>query len=155
MMENISRKKNNLLISFMEAIKEVAVDCELFKAHNMMGSKYNCFKFNEESLFDKNVGPAFNTNIETDSKMDNGLNSIESIKTRIKVRKIKIVKEINDTYSDTTFAWFYEPSSTVYDYDTNYAIGKVAKDEYSNFKKLDKDTYIVDKIINIPIFKLY
>jgi hypothetical protein len=31
-MENISRKKNNLLISFIEAIKEVAVDCELFKS---------------------------------------------------------------------------------------------------------------------------
>ena len=48
-LENLSRKKNNLLISFIEAIKEVAVDCELFKNHNMMGSKYKCFKF-EESL---------------------------------------------------------------------------------------------------------
>ena len=56
-MENISRKKNNLLISFIESIKEVAVDCELFKAHNMMGSKYSCFKFNENSLFDKPVDP--------------------------------------------------------------------------------------------------
>lgn len=66
MMENISRRKNNLLISFIEAIKEIAVDCELFKNHNMMGSKYSCFKFNENSLFEKNVGPAFNRDIEVE-----------------------------------------------------------------------------------------
>ena len=51
-MESISRKKNNLLLSFIEAVKEGAVDCELFKAHNMMGSNYKCFQFNEDSLFD-------------------------------------------------------------------------------------------------------
>ena len=64
-MENISRKKNNLLISFIESVKEVAVDCEIFKNHNMMGSKYSCFKFNEQSLFedfDFDVGPAYNKN---------------------------------------------------------------------------------------------
>lgn len=156
MMENISRRKNNLLISFIEAIKEVAIDCELFKSHNMMGSKYNCFKFNEDSLFDKNVGPAYNPDIETDSKMDNGMNSIESIKVKIKVRKIKIVNQIDEkTYSETINAWLYEQSGVVYNIDTNYAIGKLARDESGIFKKLDKDTYIVDRTINIPIFKLY
>ena len=83
MMENISRRKNNLLISFIEAIKEAAVDCELFKAHNMMGSKYSCFKFNEESLFDRNIGPAYNKDIEIDGMMDNGSNAIDSINTEI------------------------------------------------------------------------
>ena len=38
-MEDISRKKNNLIQSFLEAVRESAVDCELFKAHNMMGMK--------------------------------------------------------------------------------------------------------------------
>jgi hypothetical protein len=156
MMEGISRRKNNLLISFIEAIKEVAVDCELFKSHNMMGSKYSCFKFNEDSLFDKNVGPAYNSNIEIDSKMDNGLNSIESIKVKIKVRKVKIVNQIDEkTYSDTIYAWLYDNSGVVYNYESNYPIGKILKDENGTLKKLDKDTYIVEKIINIPIFKLY
>ena len=156
MMEKISRRKNNLLASFIEAIKEVAIDCELFKAHNMMGSKYNCFKFNEDSLFDKNVGPAYDMNIEVDSKMDNGLNSIDSNKMKIKVRKVKIVKQLDEkTYSETINAWLYEPSGVVYDYDTNYPIGKINKDENNNLKKLDKDIYIVEKVINIPIFKLY
>ena len=156
MMENISRRKNNLLISFIEAIKEVSVDCELFKAHNMMGSKYNCFKFNEDSLFNKNVGPAYNPDIEVDSMMDNGINSIDSIKKRIKVRKIKVVKKIDDNnYSEEIQAWFYEDSGVVYDYELDYPIGKVGKDINGNFMKLDKDIYIIDKVINIPIFKLY
>ena len=156
MMEKISRRKNNLLVSFIEAIKEVAIDCELFKSHNMMGSKYNCFKFNEDSLFDKNVGPAYNPDIEIDSKMDNGMNSIESIKVKIKVRKIKIVNQIDDkTYSETINAWLYDKSGVIYNIDTYYAIGKLARDDTGNYIKLDKDTYIVDKTINIPIFKLY
>jgi hypothetical protein len=156
MMENISRRKNNLLISFIEAIKESAVDCELFKAHNMMGSKYSCFKFNEDSLFDKNVGPAYNKDIEIDGMMDNGLNAIDSIKKRIKVRKIKVVKKIDDNnYSEEITAWFYEPSGVVYDNELDYPIGKVGKDSSGNYLKLDKDVYIMDKIINIPIFKLY
>ncbi len=155
-MENISRKKNNLLISFIEAIKEVSVDCELFKHHNMMGSKYSCFKFNEESLFDKNIGPSYNPDIEIDSMMDNGMNSIDSVKKRIKVRKIKIVKKLDDNnYSEVINAWFYEPSGVVYDNDLDFPIGKVGKDNNGNYIKLDKDVYIMDKVINIPIFKLY
>jgi superfamily II DNA or RNA helicase len=155
-MENISRKKNNLLMSFIEAIKEIAVDCELFKSHNMMGSKYNCFKFNEDSLFEKKIGPAYSHKLEYDNKMNDGLNSRDSIKIKIKVRKIKIVKKIDEkTYSDTINAWYYENSGVVYDYDLDFPIGKVAKDDNGNSKKLDKDTYIIDDIINIPIFKLY
>jgi hypothetical protein len=156
MMENISRRKNNLLISFIEAIKEAAIDCELFKAHNMMGSKYSCFKFNEESLFDKNIGPAYNKDIEIDAKMDNGLNALDSIKKRIKVRKIKVVKKIDDNnYSEEITAWFYEQSGVVYDNQLDYPIGQVGKDNSGNYLKLDKDVYIMDKVINIPLFRLY
>lgn len=155
-MENISRKKNNLLLSFLEAIKEVAVDCELFKAHNMMGSKYSCFKFNEESMLDKTIGPAYNPNYDYDEKMDNGLNSLDSNKIKIKVRKIKVVKKIDDmNYSEPIYVWFYEPSGVVYDYDMNYPIGKINRNVDGNLNKLDKDTYIVDQLINIPIFKLF
>ena len=156
MMENISRKKNNLLISFIESIKEVAVDCEIFKNHNMIGSKYSCFKFNEQSMFEDNVGPAYNKNIDFDDKMDDGLNSMDSIKKRIKVKKIKVVKKLSDNnYSDTIFVWLYEENGTVYDYDLDYPIGKIKMDKNGILEKLDKNTYIIDKIINIPIFKLF
>ena len=67
-MESIARKKNNLLISFTEAVKEAVVDCQLFKSHNMMGTKYKCFKFNENSLLENPIGPAYSAKIEYDKK---------------------------------------------------------------------------------------
>ena len=155
-MENISRKKNNLLISFIESIKEVAVDCEIFKKHNMIGSKYSCFKFNEQSLFEDNVGPTYNKNYDYDDKMNDGLNSLDSIKKRVKVKKIKVVKKLGDNnYSDTIFAWLYEENGVVYDYDLDYPIGRIKMDKNGLLEKLDKDTYIIDRIIKIPIFKLF
>jgi hypothetical protein len=155
-MERISRKKNNLLISFIEAVKEAAVDCELFKAHNMMGSKYKCFQFNEESLLEKPIGPAFNDNLEYDQKIDNGLNAKESSRMKIKVRKVKAVKKVEDNlYSEPAVYWFYEPSGMIYDFDLYFPIGKVDKDANGNSIKLDNETYVIGDVIDIPEFKIY
>lgn len=155
-LENISRKKNNLLLSFSEAVKEVAVDCNLFKEHNMMGSKYNCFQFNEESLFDDNIGPAYNKKIEYDQKINNGSNSRESNRIKIKVRKIDAVKKLeNNMYSEVSKFWYYKDTGVVYDYELNYPVGKVSYDELGNEIKLEDNVYIIDKIISIPTFKLY
>lgn len=155
-MERISRKKNNLLISFIEAIKEASVDCELFKSHNMMGTKYSCFKFNENSLFEEQIGPAFEFNEDFDQKIDNGLNSLDSKKIKIKVRKINVVERIDENnYSKPFSAWFYDKTNVVYDYELNFPIGKINKDEKNNLNKLDNNTYIMDKIIKIPEFKIF
>lgn len=155
-MEDISRKKNNLLLSFIEAVKEAAVDCELFKAHNMMGSKYKCFQFNEESLFENPVGPAFQNKIEYDMKIDNGSNAKDSSKIKIKVRKIKAVKKIGDNlFSEEKDYWLYEETNVVYDYELNYPIGKLSKDEKNNFIMLENGVYIINNIIDIPNFNLY
>ena len=149
-------KKNNLLISFIEAIKEASVDCELFKSHNMMGTKYSCFKFNENSLFEEQIGPAFEFNEDFDQKIDNGLNSLDSKKIKIKVRKINVVERIDENnYSKPFSAWFYDKTNVVYDYELNFPIGKINKDEKNNLNKLDNNTYIMDKIIKIPEFKIF
>ena len=154
-MEDISRKKNNLLLSFIESVKEAAVDCELFKAHNMMGTKYKCFQFNEESLFEKPVGPAFQNKIEYDQKIDNGSNAKDSNRIKIKVRKIKAIKKIDDiSYSQEQIYWLYEDSGVVYDYELNYPVGKAEKDESNNYVILDSN-YIITDIIDIPKFRLY
>jgi hypothetical protein len=138
MMENISRRKNNLLISFIEAIKEVAVDCELFKAHNMMGSKYKCFMFNEDALFEKPIGPAFQNKIDYDLKSDNGSNAKNSNHIKIKVYKINAVKKIEEnSYSKDIIVWFNEETGVVYDYQLDYPIGKISKDTDGNFLKLE------------------
>jgi hypothetical protein len=52
--ENLARGKEGIIESFCDAVKEAAVDCELFKAHNMMSQEYKCFQFEEQSLFDDN-----------------------------------------------------------------------------------------------------
>jgi hypothetical protein len=155
-LENISRQKNNLLLSFLEAIKEVAVDCELFKSHNMMGSKYRCFQFNEESLLEEPVGPAFNDKIDYDQKINNGLNSRDSSVIKIKVRKISAVHKLEDNvYSTAKNYWYYEKTHVIYDYELNYPVGKIQLDDDSNPVKIDNQTYLIDRVINIPEFKLY
>lgn len=155
-LEDISRKKNNLLLSFIEAVKESAVDCELFKAHNMMGSKYKCFMFNEDSLFEKPIGPAFQNKIEYDLKSDNGSNAKNSSRIKVKVIKIKAVKQIEEnSYSKDIDVWLNENTGIVYDNDLYYPIGKISKDINGNFLKLEQNIYIIDTILDIPKINLY
>ena len=155
-LESIARKKNNLLVSFTEAVKEAAVDCEIFKTHNMMGTKYKCFKFNENSLFDNPVGPAYATKIEYDKKMDDGSNSKDSYRQKIKVMKIKAVKKLNEkSYSEVSEYWYYKETGIVYDLEQEFPVGRVDKNDDGNEMKLDNDTYIISTLIDIPEFKIY
>ncbi len=155
-MESIARKKNNLLVSFTEAVKEAAVDCEIFKSHNMMGTKYKCFKFNENSLFDNPIGPAYANKIEFDKKMDDGSNSKDSYRQKIKVMRIKAVKKLGEnSYSEVDDYWYFRDTGIVYDYEQEFPVGKVDKDSEGNEFKLDTDTYIITTLIDIPEFRLY
>ena len=155
-MEEIARRKNNLLISFSEAVKEAAVDCKLFESHNMMGSKYKCFSFNEDSLFEKPIGPAYVSKLEFDMKMDNGLNAKESIIKKVKVIKIKAVLQIDEnSYSEEKDYWFNTDTGIVYDFENDYIIGKINKDDNGIYLKLNEKVYIVSTTIDVPEFKLY
>ena len=155
-LESIARKKNNLLVSFTEAVKEATVDCELFKSHNMMGTKYKCFKFNENSLFDNPVGPAYSSKIEYDKKMDDGSNSKDSYRQKIKVMRIKAVKKLDEnTYSEANDYWYYNETGIVYDLEQEFPVGRVDKNDEGLESKLDNDTYIITTLIEIPEFKIY
>ena len=155
-LESIGRKKANLTESFTEAVKGAAVDCELFKSHNMMGTKYKCFKFNEDSLFDKPIGPAYAENLDFDSKMDNGLFSLDSVVEKVKVLEINAVKRLDESsYSDQDKYSFNEDTGIVYDYELNYPIGKVERDDNGNYVKIKGNVYIISVLLDIPEFKLY
>lgn len=154
--EDVARSKDGLIQSFLDAVKEAAVDCNLFKPHNMVSQEYKCFQFEEPSLFDKNIGPAFRTDMADDMKMDNGSNSIKAKTVKIKVMKTKAVKitSMPDepvTYSKPENYWIYLESAVVYDYDLHFAVGKIARDENGILMKLDKDTYIIDYVVPIPV----
>ena len=153
--ENLALKKNTLINTFLLLIKQAAVDCQLFKNVNMIEEKYQCFKFDENYLFNKNVGPAYKQYLDIDMELDNGLNSSNSIVKTIKVREIyAVVKTNSDTYSDKQLYLLDEKTNIVYDYDLNFALGKLMMTEYDIPNKLDKDTFIIDEVINIPRLKI-
>ena len=148
--QELASSKNNLIANFLDAVKEVAIDCELFKAHNMMGTKYRCFQFNEVSLFDKNIGPAYKEDVIEDMKISNGSNSTNSITIKVKVVKIKGIIENN--VNDIQYYWYNPETGVVYDYDLNYPMGRVKFTLDGIPEKLDKETYRIE-IINIPTIK--
>jgi hypothetical protein len=153
-MEGIARKKMNLIQSFLEAVRESAVDCKLFENHNMMGTEYKCFQFNENSQLEKPIGPAYRKDIEQELKVDNGPYAVGNQRMKIKVRKIKAVKKIDEnSYSESLYFWYYNVNGMVYDYDMHFPIGRISKDESGNPSKLDNETYIIDHVIDIPILK--
>ena len=148
--QELASSKNNLIVNFLDTIKEVAIDCELFKAHNMIGTKYRCFQFNEVSLFDKNIGPAYKEDVIEDMKISNGSNSSNSITLKVKVIKIRGIIETNDT--DFQYYWYNPETGVIYDFDLNYPLGKVKLNIDGIPEKLDIDTYRIE-IINIPLIK--
>jgi hypothetical protein len=155
--EDMARGKEGLIQSFLDAIKEVAVDCVLYKNHNMLTQDYKCFQFDEDSLFEEQIGPAYKEDLSDNMKINNGSNSVNSKQVLVMVMEIKAVKQLSNTqpikYSERDDYLYYPELGTVYDKDLHFAIGKIAKDENDIPKKLDEDTYIIDKLIPIPIIK--
>ena len=159
--EDLARSKESLIQSFLDPVREVAFDCMLNKNHNMMVQEYKCFKFDEPSLFDEQIGPAYKDDIYDDLKIDNGSNSINSTTLRIKVLKIRAVKQLtkddgsgNIKYSKEEVYWYNPDTGVVYDFELFYALGKVATDDDGLPIKMDKDVYIIDKLIPIPHIEL-
>jgi len=145
----LAKAKSSLIDTFLSTIKEIAVDCDLFKNHNMINNKYSCFKFNEKSYFEGYIGPSYKDDIYYDKKIDNGLNSIHSEIKKIKVLKIKAVYKINDSFSEVEDYWYNPESGIVYDLDLDFPMGKIYSDN-GIATKLNKDTYIIDQLIDIP-----
>jgi hypothetical protein len=154
LMENIAKSKETLIQSFLGAVRKSAVDCELFKNVNMLKEEYQCFRFDEPSLFDKTVGPAYKQDYYYDLKLENGLNSNRSVTKKIRVIKINAVIQNEDgSMSGKQSYWYSSESGIVYDYELDFPVGKVMLDSNGIPNKLDKDTYIISVTINIPMIK--
>ena len=153
--DDLAKRKDSLIKSFLTVMKEIAIDCELFKSHNTVDEDYKCFKFNQDSLFDKNIGPAYKTDLDYDINLDNGLNSINSKIEKIKVKKITAVKKLEDGFSEKIDYLFDEETGIVYDYDLKFPIGKVYFDEDGIPEMKDDGILIISETIPIPLLKLY
>lgn len=153
LIEELAMGKEDLINSFLNSVREVAVDCELFKDQNMEDNirNYKCFKFKEKSLFDKNIGPAYKKDIIDDIEYNDGLNDPDSMTVRVKVMKIKAVVLLSKpgeepTFSQTKFYWWYDKSGTIYDFDLHFPVGKIATMDDGSVIKIDKDTYLISQL---------
>lgn len=165
--ESHAKTSDGLIQSFLDAVKEAAIDCELNKNHNKLAGNFKCFKFDEPSLFDKQIGPAYKENIQDDIRMDNGSNSDNSVNIRIKVLKIKAVVQLTEDttvtdatssdeeehieYSKPDFYWLYPKSGVVYNYNFHYPYGKIKQDFDGTPFKINGDTYVINYVIPMPI----
>lgn len=142
--ESISRKKNNLNESFLLLLKQVAIDCQLFKNHNMLGQPYRCFQFSEHELLKKNAGPVYKDILKEDMKINDGLNSDKAIAKTVKVRKIMGI--LNNEKAKTY--WVYDKSHVVYDYELHFPVGKLVLENGIPVKnKNDASVYIIHEHI--------
>jgi len=139
--ENAAMEKQTLKDSFLETLRESAVDCKLYEKHNMRDSKYTCFNFNQYDILRKNPGSAYKKNFDDEEDY--------KIQVRkIKVRKIKAVFENEETSHDFLLD---EETGIVYDSDLEYPIGRIQKDEKGFFNKYDINTYLITSdILSLP-----
>jgi superfamily II DNA or RNA helicase len=149
--EDVAKEKASLMETFYDAIREVAIDCEIFKNHNMINTKYRCFKFNEISLFDKNVGPAYKDDIVEDQKISNGLNSVDSVILKVKVLKITGIVTVGEKEKES-FYWYRPETGHIYDYDLHFVVGKIKYDDCGMPIKTGKNVYHVE-LIHVPLVK--
>ncbi len=183
--EDVARSKDTLIQSFLNAMKQVAIDCVLNKNHTALVEDVKCFQFNEQSLFSKHIGPAYKDDIYDDMRLEDGLNSTKSMTVKIKVMKIRAVKLLiapaeeraetesedqdqgrgrdkdqdkdqmadssGEMYSKADDYWYDPKSGTVYDYELYYPIGKISVGDDNIPVKIDKDTYVIDRVIPIPM----
>jgi len=153
--EDLARTKESLIQSFLDAVKETAIDCSLNKNHNMLVQEYKCFQFEEQSLFNKHIGPAYKDDIYEDIKYSSGSNSPNSSTIKIKVMKIKAVTKLSKdedvpSYSDPVEYWYYSKYHTVYDLEMHFPIGKIQTDDNNIPVKLNNGAFIINYMIPMP-----
>lgn len=146
----VASSKANVTKSFLLSVKQTAVDCQLFHSENTKNDKYNCFQFDEESYF-QNITPAYKEDIHYDRKMNNGLNSINSKLTKIRVMKISGVMETTPgNFSEPAQYWYSKERGTVYDKEFPYPVGKIRLVNGIP-ERYDISTYIIRNVVPIPL----
>lgn len=139
---SVARAKRTLIDSFQLAVKEVAVDCELFRNHNMINEKYTCFQFPQEIVMGDRYGPAYLTNIEEDFLYSTGSHAENSVTKKLKVYESKGIYQ--DGKKSFTF-WYHPETRMCYDHTTHYPIGIVSLDADGHPNKSKEGDYIIDE----------
>ena len=150
----LADKKDKLIGSFLKTLKEIAVDAELFRNHNIENNEYTPFQFNNNSLFDEVISPAFKKNIDYDLNLENGLYSKNSEIKKINVFEIKaVIKLQNDKVSDINKYYINNETGIVYDFDLKFPVGKINFDKDGVPEIFKDDIYLISQTIDIPKLK--
>ena len=95
-----------------------------------MNDEYMPFKFNETSLFDEIISPAFKKDIDYDLNLENGLYAKNSELKKIDVFEINaVIKLENNNFSSVEKYYLNNDNGVVYDFDLKFPIGKVNFDK--------------------------
>jgi superfamily II DNA or RNA helicase len=152
--EEVSKKKLRLISSFTDAVKEVAIDCALFKDVNMDIKEYKCFKFDEESQLSKELGYVYKSRIQDElGKPGKGMYSLLSDTVLVETKKIKAVLG-NDKSKHVDFYWLYPEKGYAYHYDLEYLVGRVKYDEDGIPEMFDKDTYLIGELVPLKDYTI-
>lgn len=145
---NMAAEKFEVTKVFTSLLKDSSIDCQLNLNHNKRDDGCcNCFQFDENKLFDENVGPAYIYNIYDDMYVDSGSNSTKSQNIKTKVYKIEAAKYINDnSYSEPNNYWYNPETNVVYDYELYFPVGKLLMNELGIPSKFN-DYYIINHLI--------
>lgn len=143
-----STSKQNLIDSFLDAMKEAAVDCVLNKNVNSITKEYKCFGFNQEDLISKNIGPAYLEDLIDDIKYSTGSNAETTITETVKVKKIKAVMVVSPNKYTEPLDYLLDTNTNIlYDTEFNYPVGKIQTDIDGTVIKLDKNTYVIEDVV--------
>ena len=145
---NLAIEKQNIINSFLLAIKQSAIDCILYNDINLHNNKkYNCFKISDNTQLSKSLSSMYITDIYSDLKLNTIDQSI--VQKQINVIEIKAVKK-DETEIDKYLLDII--TGYVYDIDIHVLIGQILKDETGIFEMLDSTTFIISKLSLINEF---
>lgn len=147
-LRDAANSKENLNNSFLGAIKEVAVDCALFKAHNSLNSTYECFQFPQETVLTDHPGPAYREDTKDDYELSTGSNAQDSELVSVKVKRIKGVIQTEEKYSEPEEYLYDSKTGIVYDPELHFPVGKV-KIVNGIPAKIDKFTYVISDVVKV------
>lgn len=133
--EEEALRKHALKQSFLDAMREAAVDCDIFSAQNDMEG--SCFRFPADMTTKPKPGPAYLKDIEDDLE-EEGFQI-----ARIKVRKISAVPR-HDLSSEPISCLLDESSGAVYSNRFHVPLGTVKKDAKGFFDQLEVGVYVLD-----------
>lgn len=155
LVEDAAKSKQTLIQSFTGPMREAAVDCGLYGAHNKLQGDYPCFQFPQENLLAGQSGPAYYPQFREDIKHDLGLHAEGSKLQTIRVVKIRAVYYLEDRPDSPTSVpadyWYHRGTGIVYDYLSHQPLGRTrgaGQGELAD--KLDNDTWIFYKTVRVP-----